>query len=137
MATGYIIPHHSFIPDSVVLGTKFDDSEVEVHLTGKLAAAVRAEGKETGESDIEVVYRHLFDALDDQTLPKQVPPNSLPIRVRVDGKLADWLRDNAAKREISPEDSALEIIAEAFDIPRPTTRPIGKKKSIAKGLTGQ
>jgi hypothetical protein len=135
MATEYIIPHHPYIPDSVVLGTKFDDSDIEIHLTGKLADLVRLEAKEMGKTDVEVVYQRLLEFLNDNGLPKVLPANYLPIRFRVDGKLADALRKNAGRRGISPEESALEILAMAYDVPCPTIRPAGKKKRIAKGLS--
>lgn len=129
-----VIPHWEFIPDEVIAGTHFDKKPIKVDFTGVLAQAIRDEAMETGKHDIEVIHGYLVDYLADRNLPRKVPVNCLPIRAQVGGTLAAHLRKNAAARGISPEDSAIEILSEVFDIPRPQARKREKQKPVPKGL---
>ena len=129
-----VIPHWEFIPDEIIARTHFDNKPIKVDFTGALAQAIRDEAKETGKHDIEVIHGYLTDYLEAENLPKKVPVNCLPIQAQVDGSLAALLRKNAAARGISPEDSAIEILSEVFDVPRPQVSKRGKRKPVPKGL---
>jgi hypothetical protein len=123
-----------FIPQEVRDAVRTNDDPIDVDCYGPLAQAIRDEAVETGKSDFEVVYHYLFKFLDTDKLPKVPPVNCLPVRVRVIGDLAALLGANAAARGISPQDSAIEILSEIFDVPHPQAKKRGKGKSVPKGL---
>ena len=108
------IPHWSFIPDEVVNALKFSDQKINVTLLGPVAAAVRDEARETSRTDEEVVCSILEAYLTPGTWSPGPRTNYLPIEVTVKGALAQALRRNAATQGISPEDSALAILSDAF-----------------------
>ena len=125
MTTQKVLTHGPWIPEEVARLYKVSKGQIVLHLTGLLAKAIRVEAKETNQDELSVVIGYLEQYLIKRPIPWRRPTTSQPLDVEVSGGLAIALKKNADALELSPEDSAIAILCEVFEIQRPSVRPKG------------
>ena len=133
MTTNKVLTHGPWIPEEVARKYKHSKGKIVLNLTGLLAMAIRVEAKETNQDELSVVIGYLEQFLIKRKVPWRRPANSLPLDVEISGALAIALMKNADVQDLSPEDSAIKILCEVFDLPLTPVKPKGQGRQAPTG----
>lgn len=133
MTTQKVVTHGPWIPEDVARMYKHPKGPIVLNLTGILAMAIREEAKETNQDELSVVIGYLEQYLIKRKIPWRRPTNSRPIIVEVSGDLAIALKKNAHEQGLSPEDSAIGILCDVFDLQLTPVRPKGQGTQAPTG----